>query len=233
MRPKPTPMPAPAPSHGDVGTSGDGGILFPSFLAAKEAQRKSASLRNIRTMGIAFHNFHDVHKAFPASKNLGQDRKYPASWRVELLPYLDQAALYKQYRFDEPWDSENNRQLLEKMPAVYRNQSAEPGSTSTGYVALVGPQTAVGETRGNRYLDITDGTSNTLLIVESATEIPWTKPEDVPYAADKPIPALGGVHADGFVGLLADGSSRFFQSDTKEATLRALISRNGGEPIPR
>ena len=45
-------------------------------------------------------------------------RKNAHSWRVELLPYLDQNDLYGQYRMNEPWDSENNKKVLEQMPAV-------------------------------------------------------------------------------------------------------------------
>jgi hypothetical protein len=80
--------------------------------------------------------------------------------------------------------------------------------------------------------DVADGLSRTVLVVEARDPVPWTKPEDVSFSADR-LPALGGPSADGFVAAVADGSARFFRREaTPPNVLRALLTRAGGEVIP-
>jgi hypothetical protein len=76
-----------------------------------------------------------------------------------------------------------------------------------------------------------DGASGTIMVVEAGTPVPWTKPEDLPYDPNKPLPSLGGLFKDGFSALFLDGSVRFITRDFDEETIRALITRNGGEPV--
>jgi prepilin-type processing-associated H-X9-DG protein len=101
----------------------------------------------------------------------------------------------------------------------------------TGYVALVGKSAAFEGKSGIRMADITDGLSNTIMIVETDKEIPWTKPEDVAFDADKKLLRMGGLFDGGFNALFGDGSVRFIAKDTKEATLKAMITRDGAEVI--
>jgi hypothetical protein len=81
--------------------------------------------------------------------------------------------------------------------------------------------------------DIVDGTSMTIMIVEAATPVPWTKPEDLPFAPDKPLPQLGGLFEDGFTAGFADGSVRFLKKSMASEALRALITYNGREKLTR
>ena len=119
------------------------------------------------------------------------------------------------------------------MPAQFRSPNDEPDSTNTAYFTLVGEHTSVGNTPGEglHMRRITDGMSNTLLVVESKRDIPWTKPEDIPYAADKDLPKLGGFHQPGFHALYADGAVLYFSASVDEAHLRGLITRDGGEIV--
>jgi hypothetical protein len=80
--------------------------------------------------------------------------------------------------------------------------------------------------------DITDGTSNTFMIVEAAEAVPWTKPQDLDYDPAKPLPKLGGLFGDGFNAALCDGSVRFVSRAVKPEHLHLLIQRNDGNPIP-
>ncbi|HEV3303936.1 MAG TPA: M56 family metallopeptidase, partial [Planctomycetaceae bacterium] len=183
-------------------------------------------VNDLKQLALAMHNYHDKNAHFPPAAPLGPDGKTPHSWRVELLPFLDQLALYNQYRMNEPWDSENNRKVLARIPDVFRSPFDDPKSTNSGYYVLVGPGTVFEGPQGVRIADIIDGTSNTLMIVEAKRNIPWTKPEDIPFDPQKPLPELGGFVQGQFRGALADGSVRGYILDKVKDQLKWLIMRN-------
>jgi prepilin-type processing-associated H-X9-DG protein len=190
------------------------------------------SLKNI---GLAMHNYHDVYGHFPAAASYDKQGRPLLSWRVHILPYLEQEELYKQFHLDEPWDSEHNKKLLAKMPRVYA--APPPGGAKERFTTLYQVFTGKGAIfEGKKGLTIkqisdADGTANTILVAEASEAVPWTKPQDLPSDPDKPLPKLGAPLADGFNLLFADGSVRYIRKTTKEKTLRALITWNGGESI--
>jgi RNA polymerase sigma factor (sigma-70 family) len=155
------------------------------------------------------------------------------SWRVALLPYLGEDNLYRQFKLSEAWDGPHNKKLLEKMPQVYAApgvQTREPSTTF--YQVFVGPHAAFEKHRNLRLpADFPDGTSNTLLIVEAGSPVPWTKPEDLHYAADEPLPELGGIFPNIFNAAFADGSVHKLLKKGDPETLRRLIARDDGHPV--
>ncbi len=208
--------------------------LFPAVTNAREAAQRAQSMNNLKQIGLAMHNYHDTHNQFPAPVMMGPDGKTPHSWRVAILPFIDQAELYNQYKFDEPWDSEHNKKLAEQIPPVYRHPMDKQDSKSASYFALVGANTLMGDNkRGTRMADIVDGTSNTLLIVEAKRDIPWSKPEDIAYSEDraKAPPELGGWFKQGFLTVMGDGAARMISKAVAKNTLQNLIERNDGQPI--
>src|SRR5439155_20075506 len=115
------------------------------------------------------------------------------SWRVAILPYLGESEtkLYNEFKQDEPWDSPHNKKLLARMPKIY----APPGMTtrepySTFYQVFLGPHAAFEQHQALSFDDFPDGIAKTILIVEAACAVPWTKPDDLHFAADEPIPEL-------------------------------------------
>ncbi len=193
----------------------------------KMAAARQVSANNIGQLLLAMHNYHDVYSHFPPAAISDKDGKPLLSWRVAILPYIEQDALYKAFKLDEPWDSDHNKKLLAKMPKIY----GENG-TKTHYRVFTGKGTIFEGTKGIKVADITDGMSNTAMIFEAADAVEWTEPEEFVYDTMKSLPKLGGVpFENGFHIGMADGSVRFVSTKIKEATLRALITRNGGEVI--
>jgi hypothetical protein len=120
--------------------------------------------------------------------------------------------------------------LLKEMPAVFA--PVVPTDTvpySTYYQVFVGPGALFGEEEGTTIADVTDGVAWTLMVVEAAHPVPWTKPEDLTYDKGEPLPKLGGQFQDGFYVAFADGSARFLSRKIAPETLRALIMRGDGE----
>jgi RNA polymerase sigma factor (sigma-70 family) len=153
------------------------------------------------------------------------------SWRVAILPFIEQDNLYRQFRLDEPWDSEHNKKLLARMPAVYAPPGAKDGDR-TYYQAIVGSGAAWEPRQEMRFpAAFPDGTSNTILVVEAANAVPWTKPEDLPYVPDQALPKFGGLFGGDFHALFADGAVHFLSGMADDANLRAAITPAGGEVI--
>jgi prepilin-type processing-associated H-X9-DG protein len=190
-------------------------------------------------MGIAIQNYEMANGHFPQQGTgpMGQAVHDPQvkpllSWRVAILPYIEQNSLYNQFNQNEPWDGPTNKKLLPLMPKVYMIPGKTPSQPGmTYYQGFSGPGSMFEPGARLTMRDVADGTSNTLMIVEAGTEVPWTKPDDLPFDPKAPLPPLGGHFSGGFNVIFVDGSVRFIPARTPEATLKAMITRNGGEAI--
>jgi hypothetical protein len=181
---------------------------------------------------MAMSHYYDVHGRLPPAVVYGEGDEPLYSWRVLLLPFLEENALYQQFKLGEPWDSPDNLQLLSRMPPVYGpfREGASSPPYSTFYRVFFGSGAAFEGHEGLRLRDdFPDGTSETILIVEAGDAVPWTKPEELIYDPRQTLPSLGGISKDGFRAALADGSVHIVKRNTSERTLRALITRNGGD----
>jgi hypothetical protein len=219
-------------------------------------QQRRQSINNLKQIVLALHNYNDANKRLPAAAHLdGQARAQLGnpqltaeqlakakgkplpllSWRVAILPYIeeDALALYRQFKLDQPWDSEDNKMLIDKMPKLYApvcGKTKEPGMTY--YQVFVGPEAPFNGTIAPTIPgSFTDGLSNTFLVVEAGEAVPWTKPQDIPYDAGKPLPKLGGLFADGWHVAMADGLVRFVPRGADEKAIRATITPRGGEVV--
>jgi RNA polymerase sigma factor (sigma-70 family) len=198
---------------------------------AAEASRKR-SQNNLKQIAIAMHNYHDAHGHFPPAAICNKDGKPLLSWRVAILPYVEQQNLYEKFKLDERWDSEHNTKLLPLMPKIYAlPMVAGEGASTTHYRVFVGPEAGFLLEKGRRVADITDGTSNTWMVVESQKAVPWTKPDELHFDRNKPLPQMGNFFNGGFNAAFMDGSVRFCPKLPPEQTIRALITPSGGETI--
>lgn len=207
--------------------------VAPAIQESRAAARNAVSINNLKQIAIAMHMYHDAHGHLPAAALVGPDGNTPHSWRVALLPYLGHDELYKEYHLDQPWDSPDNLKVLAQLPDVYRHPEDVSDSSNASYFVLVGPDTVFAHTDGTGMpiSKIADGASKTLLAVEAKRDIPWTKPEDIEYAADQPVPPLGEWMPRSANVAFCDGSVRTLRLNMlDEQVLRALITRSGGEP---
>jgi RNA polymerase sigma factor (sigma-70 family) len=201
-------------------------------LESASVQMKVAN--NLKQVGLAMHNYPKADGRFPAPATKGPDGKPLLSWRVAILPYLNEGELYQSFKLDEPWDSPNNKPLLERMPYLFASAPQRPGQAQgnlTHFRVFVGEGTPFEGGRGPRSEDFPDGPDRTILIVEADEAVPWTKPDDLPYAPDKPLPSLGKGPRGNFLVMMADGSVRFIPAKFDEVLLRRAITRNDKQPL--
>lgn len=188
----------------------------------------------LRQIGLALHNYHAAYNAFPASGSDHSGKQKGLSWRVHLLLFVGEGALYYQFHLDEPWDSQHNKTLISRIPEVY----IAPGVTEKGNTAfqvVIGANTAFEAEKGLRMRDITDGLSNTAFVVETRPDKSdiWTKPGGLTLDDEEPIQSLGKPSTDGFLILMGDGAVKTINGELLRAdTLKALFTRNGREVIP-
>lgn len=205
-------------------------LLLPAVQSVRGAAERVQSMNNLRELALALQNYQDMNGRLPPAV-LSDGKGLPYSWRVAVLPYMEQHALYEAYHRDQPWDSAANREVLAQMPRPFR-RPGQPAGETTHYQVLVGPRTAFEPPRGHALAEFTDGQSYTILLVEAEEPVPWTQPADLPYDPRGPMPRFRLWPNHGFLAAFADGSVSLIPQTTTEATVRALITRNGDEVIP-
>jgi len=190
---------------------------------------------NHKQIALGLHNFHDRHARFPPQRLVDEQGTPLHSWRVLILPYLGEEQLYKQFRLDEPWDSDHNMKLAGQIPAFLRSPDDSAEMTAAGKTRFVAPLTddsMLGH-RGDsaRIRDIIDGTSNTLMAVQTTPEnaVIWTKPDDLVLTSDRPVFEQIAGDADGFTACTCDGAAHYIDRNFTEETLRTMLSMAGGE----
>jgi hypothetical protein len=215
-------------------------LLAPMILprVGSREPRRTPCLNNIRNIALALHNYASSFGTLPPAYISDSQGRPMHSWRVLVLPYLDQAELYGRYRFDEPWNGPNNLKLHDVFVDVFRcpEDHGRAKSTATSYVAVVGPETIWPGDVGVRLDHVTDSLGSTLFVVEVADSgIHWLEPRDL-LAADMPLSVnsksgkgISSHHPGLACVAFADGRVRTFSETIKPATLSALLTIRGGE----
>ena len=205
------------------------GLLLPAVQAARESARQMQSSNNLRQIMLAMHNYHDANGKFPAQAIAQGDGNPLLSWRVAILPYLGEQALYDQFHLDEPWDSEHNIALLEQMPEFFRNPSNPPSARMTTYLVPMGKGVGL-SSEGLKMQEITDGTANTLAVLDVDPQfgVPWTKPDDLDIRQNE---VLDWLRAEGSNAGFFDGSVILIDLEIDTEVLEAMMTRAGGEVV--
>ncbi len=206
-----------------------------AMMDAKRDAAGDQSIANLKRIALGMWNYWEKHKHFPAPANYAADGRPLLSWRVHILPYLDEMKLYRQFHLDEPWNSPRNRVLIDKMPAVYccpMSRNREKGRTN--YLLPVGNGAAFTAGRATDPIkEITDGTSQTIMVLEVDDDqaVIWTKPDDWQYDPKNPMKGLGKLYGGRFNTAFCDGAGHQLTTRIKPMTLRYLIERADGHPI--
>lgn len=232
-------------------------LLLPSVSHSRTVARLSQCKHNLHEIGLALHNYHDVYGSFPPAYVTDGDGRPMHSWRALLLPFLDEPERYALYRFDEPWNSEHNLLLASELSGRGWNPYACPEAGYTlesSYVAVIGSHTAWPGATCRKRAEFTDGTSDTVLVVEVADSgIGWTEPRDLSFdqmqfgvtdprittpigISSRHISNLPGCLCDPevFCGahlLMGDGAVRRVFPDAEPQMVRGMLTVEGGEAV--
>jgi hypothetical protein len=209
------------------------GLALPAVQSARASARRVQSMNNLKQLALALHAYHAASRSFPPAYTTSKEGKPLLSWRVAILPYIEQQPLYEQFHKDEPWDSPHNKKLLAMMPGVFRSSRSGAAAGMTTYLGVAGPHGVFPGEKGITLAQIIDGTSNTIMLVEvpDAAAVPWTRPGDLVPDLDNPLRGLVGSWPGGFLAAFADGSVRMISYSINPKTLKALFTRDGGELI--
>ncbi len=216
------------------------GMLLPAVQQVRTSARRTQSANNLRQQALAAHNFESAFQNFPAGYSTNQKGEKLLSWRVHILPFIEQNNLYQQFKLDEPWDSDNNKRLIEQMPDVFKSpvSQAKPGMTVYrgvgGKSGVLGPPKKEGNPGGTRFADIVDGSSNTLFLVEATDElaVPWTQPDEGLNPEEFDLKAIFGLYPNGTNVALCDGSVQFIPPGIDKQAFRFLMEMNDGNIVP-
>jgi hypothetical protein len=194
------------------------------------------TVHNLRLMILALHDYLYANKTFPPAANLSPDGKPLLSWRVHILPYVDEKALYKEFHLNEPWDSEHNRKLITRMPDIYASSSITTQQRARGittYLGINGEHSLFSGLEHRTLKSITDGIANTIGIVDATTDhaVIWTQPVDLKFDTKNPHKGLAGQPEKMFQVGFCSGIARAIPDSITPENLRRLLLIDDGETV--
>ena len=216
-----------------------GGLVIALMLPAvnrggREPARRTQCKINLKYIALALHNYHDTYNSFPPAYTVDENGNPLHSWRTLILPFFDQRPLYETIDLSKPWNDPVNAEAYKTVVHGYLCPSTAVEATHTTYLAVVTPDSVIRPSQSCKIKEVTDGTAETLMIVEVPPEkaVHWMAPVD---ADEQTLLTKTGkkklAHTGGWVGALVDGSARFFSEMIKDEQIHALSTVNGGEIV--
>ncbi len=220
-------------------------LLLPAVQASRTAARRMQSANNEKQILLALHNYESVHGQFPPAYIPDANGKPMHSWRVLILPYMEQASLHAQYDFSKPWDSPENLAVAESMPRIFRSPFEEPtpqNRNHTSYLLFAGKGTIFEDPQAKISVNkITDGTSNTIALTEvNGSGVIWTQPTDLDAAQldfkirnmrDAQPGQINTAYSQGVTMGMFDGSVRFISAEVQPEVLRTAVDPDDGQVV--
>lgn len=209
------------------------GLLLPAVQAARTAARRMSMSNNMKQVMLALHNYHDAYNRLPPAAITDPEGKPLLSWRVAILPFVEEQELYQKFHLDEPWDSEHNLPLSKELPGVYRSPNTATIDGKTVLQGVVGDDIGMKPLERTQFRDFIDGLSNSIMIlqVDADAAVVWSKPEDLEIDMDNPLEHLGNAERGGFHIGMGDGSVRFMTQDIDPELFKKMLTRAGQEVI--
>jgi hypothetical protein len=211
-------------------------LLLPAVPAARESTRRMQCTNHMKQICLAFHNYHDKHGHLPPAYTVDEDGKPLHSWRVLILPFIEEITLYDKIRLDEPWDSEYNRQFHAEAPRIFQcpsyssNDLTVPVPSGCFYSIIYGAETPFTGSQPKNFEDVTRGLSNTIFLVERRIPVNWMDPsceitfETACKGVNVDAIGISSYHVGGVNVALGDGSLRFIPDNIDSETLREMLT---------
>lgn len=231
------------------------GLLLPAVQAVRSRARETSCRNNLRQIGIALHQYHDVHGSLPTgciewrTFGAGQELRQLA-WSAFLLPFIEQQPLHDAIDFGQAFDADANAVAAATRLPIYECPDAEERDgirARIDYGGLYGER--ILNTRPDdglfiyeksiRFKDIRDGLSQTLAVSEDVggPDREWINGRNVfvqsgrvndpdAWAGDNEIRS---EHPQGATALFADGHVQRLNESVPEETIGATITRDGKE----
>lgn len=205
-------------------------VFVPPFVHVRDSSRETRCKNNLKQIVAALHAYHDRWQSFPPAYTIDAQGRRLHSWRVLILPYLGQQGqqqLYNSIDLSQPWNSPRNVPFLAKMPPEFGCPAdAGPGATATNYVAVVGDKCVFRGEKPVRIDEITDGTSNTVVVGEViGANIPWMKPDDLSLSSFR---GFSSKHSAAVRYVTADGAVHGFPGSPLKVA-PAMFTRDGND----
>lgn len=210
-------------------------ILVPAIRAAREAARQSTCSCRLKQIALALQEYHDEYGSLPPPYLTDGNGRRTVSWRVLILPYIEQGDLYRQFHLSEPWNSPHNSKLTSQMPEIFECPRHVRSGGYSSFVAVVGKGTVWRASKPVSHDEIKDGMSVTVLVAETSDPVLWTEPRDIEVGSDFNASKLGKIVADhtkgeeGRLYSFVDGADQLL--DLKPAELKPLLTIDGGEKV--
>ena len=202
-------------------------LFIPNMGRGREAARRTQCKHNLKQIALALHNYHDLYGSLPPAYTTDESGQPLHSWRTLILPFLEQAELYNSIDLSKPWNDPANKAARETPVSSFQCPSSDLPAHHTNYLGVCGDAFIFYQDQARSFSDITDGTSNTILVLEAPAplSVPWMSPQDADEALLNTIRSSEQQnHMGGFQVALADGSARFISSTIDEATFTALLT---------
>jgi hypothetical protein len=202
---------------------------------ASAAANRAQSSNRLKIIALAIHNYNDLHRKLPPAAIM-KDSKPLLSWRVAILPFMEQDSLYKSFKLDEPWDSPHNLKLSQTVVPDFQNPGvATDKPYLTHYHVFVTPKDvqpiSMFPLEGRLTLQgVRDGPGNTIMVIEAGKAVPWAAPDDIAFDPKQAPPELTSLRGDGVIlAAFGDTSVHSLRQDMKADNWKALITANGDE----
>jgi hypothetical protein len=198
-------------------------------------------LARLTEIGRGMQNYESSRNRFPLTSSTASHfdatGKPFLSWRVHILPFIGYQSLYAQFRLNEAWNSAHNAPLQAQMPDIFRSAGDASNSTTTRYQIISGEGAPYYWRRsgtllvGPTHAQFTDGTANSLLVVERGANkaITWTRPEAQDFSTINPLASLGAIASDRIHAVMADGRTLSLPASIDATTFKNLVTISGGE----